>query len=122
MTADALNTDAHSAPASTDDDRERSAIAALSVEEKVLLLTGADSWRTQGAEALGLRPMITSDGPAGVRGVIKDERSPSSSLPCPTVPHPAEPCLPDPATPYRNVPRRAKPGHTLSTTAPPSPA
>ena len=84
MTADALNTDAHSAPASTDEDRERSAIAALSVEEKVLLLTGADSWRTQGAEALGLRPMITSDGPAGVRGVIKDERSPSSSLPCPS--------------------------------------
>jgi len=89
MTADALNTDAQNteapgAPASTDEDRERSAIAALSVEEKVLLLTGADSWRTQGAEALGLRPMITSDGPAGVRGVIKDERSPSSSLPCPS--------------------------------------
>ena len=25
---------------------------------RVLLLTGADSWRTQGADALGLRPMI----------------------------------------------------------------
>ncbi|MEP7022338.1 MAG: glycoside hydrolase family 3 C-terminal domain-containing protein, partial [Actinomycetota bacterium] len=78
MTADALNTETGTSPAS-----ERSLIAALSVEEKVLLLTGADSWRTQGAEALGLRPMITSDGPAGVRGVVKDERSPSSSLPCP---------------------------------------
>ncbi len=59
-------------------------IAALSVQDKVLLLTGADSWRTQGAEALGLRPMITSDGPAGVRGVLLDERRPSSSLPCPS--------------------------------------
>jgi beta-glucosidase len=59
-------------------------IAGLSVQDKVLLLTGADSWRTQGAEALGLRPMITSDGPAGVRGVLLDERFPSSSLPCPS--------------------------------------
>jgi beta-glucosidase len=56
----------------------------LTVDEKALLLTGADSWRTQGAEALGLRPMITSDGPAGVRGVVLDERQPSSSLPCPS--------------------------------------
>jgi len=56
----------------------------LTVQDKVLLLTGADSWRTQGAEALGLRPMITSDGPAGVRGVVLDERHPSSSLPCPS--------------------------------------
>ena len=63
---------------------EASLVAGLSVPEKVLLLTGADSWRTQGADALGLRPMITSDGPAGVRGVRLDERQPSSSLPCPS--------------------------------------
>jgi beta-glucosidase len=59
-------------------------VAGLSVSDKVLLLTGADSWRTQGADALGLRPMIMSDGPAGVRGVVLDERQPSSSLPCPS--------------------------------------
>jgi beta-glucosidase len=59
-------------------------LAELTVHDKVLLLTGADSWRTQGAEALGLRPMLTSDGPAGVRGVVLDERYPSSSLPCPS--------------------------------------
>jgi beta-glucosidase len=58
--------------------------ADLTVHDKALLLTGADSWRTQGAEALGLRPMIMSDGPAGVRGVVLDERQPSSSLPCPS--------------------------------------
>src|SRR5215469_780734 len=59
-------------------------IASLSLDDKVLLLTGADSWRTQGAESLALRPMIMSDGPAGARGVTLDERLPSTSLPCPS--------------------------------------
>ena len=48
------------------------------------LLTGADSWRTHGAAALGLRPIVMSDGPAGVRGITKDDRNPSASLPCPS--------------------------------------
>jgi beta-glucosidase len=56
----------------------------LSVAAKVRLLTGADSWRTEGCEAIGLRPMLTSDGPAGVRGTTRDERNPSASLPCPS--------------------------------------
>src|SRR5215469_15808016 len=59
-------------------------VAALSLPEKVLLLTGADSWSTQGTDLLGLRPVTMSDGPAGARGVILDERHPSSSLPCPS--------------------------------------
>ncbi len=37
-----------------------------------------------GCPEIGLRPIVTSDGPAGVRGVIKDERAPSTSLPCPS--------------------------------------
>src|SRR5262249_7273736 len=68
---------------STTDDVAR-LIAALSLQEKVLLLTGADAWSTQGAKALGLRSMIMSDGPAGARGVTLDERLPSTSLPCPS--------------------------------------
>jgi beta-glucosidase len=59
-------------------------LSGLTLQDKVLLLTGADAWRTQGTEALGLRPMVTSDGPAGVRGLVLDERQPSSSLPCPS--------------------------------------
>jgi beta-glucosidase len=66
----------------TADDAEL--IASLSLNDKVLLLTGADSWSTQGADAIGLRSMIMSDGPAGARGVALDERHPSTSLPCPS--------------------------------------
>jgi beta-glucosidase len=63
---------------------ERSLVARLSLAEKVRLLTGADSWRTHECPAIGLRSMVTSDGPAGVRGTTKDERSPSACLPCPS--------------------------------------
>jgi beta-glucosidase len=70
----------NTAPASSDN----GLVAVLTLHEKVLLLTGADSWSTQGAELLGLRPMIMSDGPAGARGVTLDERHPSTSLPCPS--------------------------------------
>jgi beta-glucosidase len=63
---------------------ERSRVAALPVEAKVRLLTGADSWRTYSDDTLGLRPIVMSDGPAGVRGVTKDDRNPSASLPCPS--------------------------------------
>lgn len=59
-------------------------IASLSLNDKVLLLTGADSWSTQGADAIGLHSMIMSDGPCGARGVALDERHPSTSLPCPS--------------------------------------
>jgi beta-glucosidase len=62
----------------------RDLVARLPVAAKVQLLTGADSWRTQACPDIGLRPMVTSDGPAGVRGTTKDERKPSASLPCPS--------------------------------------
>ena len=63
---------------------ERSQLAALPLDDKVVLLTGADSWRIPGCDALGLRPMVTSDGPSGVRGTTLDESNPSSCLPCPS--------------------------------------
>jgi beta-glucosidase len=63
---------------------DASRVATLPLSQKVLLLTGADNWSTHGAQALALRPMILSDGPAGARGVALDERHPSTSLPCPS--------------------------------------
>jgi beta-glucosidase len=59
-------------------------VAALDLEDKVRLLTGADNWSTCPVPAIGLRPMVMSDGPAGVRGRTMDERNPSASLPCPS--------------------------------------
>ena len=56
----------------------------LALDEKIRLLTGADNWRTAAEDRLGLRPLAMSDGPAGVRGIVMDERAPSSSLPCPS--------------------------------------
>jgi beta-glucosidase len=63
---------------------ERDVAATLPVPEKVSLLSGADSWRTHDCAAIGLRAMVTSDGPNGVRGTTKDERRPSACLPSPS--------------------------------------
>ena len=62
---------------------ESSLVAQLTLEQKVHLLTGADSWALHGESAVGLRQLITSDGPAGVRGTRFDPSNPSTSLPCP---------------------------------------
>src|SRR4051812_15414028 len=59
-------------------------VRGLSLEQQVRLLTGADMWTTYGEPAVGLRPMVLSDGPSGVRGAIWDERDPSLNLPSAT--------------------------------------
>ena len=74
-------------PVAGDDPAERlvsAALARLSLEDRVRLLTGGSFWRTRPAPAAGLRAMVLSDGPAGVRGERADEREPSASLPCPS--------------------------------------
>jgi beta-glucosidase len=62
--------------------RER--LASLSLEQKVRLLTGADFWSLHPEPAIGLRRLVLSDGPAGVRGERWDERDPSANVPSPT--------------------------------------
>jgi beta-glucosidase len=62
---------------------ESGLVARLTLEQKVRLLTGADSWALHGESVVGLRPLLTSDGPAGVRGTRFDPSNPSTSLPCP---------------------------------------
>ncbi|HYR14499.1 MAG TPA: glycoside hydrolase family 3 N-terminal domain-containing protein, partial [Mycobacterium sp.] len=62
---------------------ESELVARLSLEQKVHLLTGLDSWVLHGESAVGLRPMVLSDGPAGVRGTRFDSANPSTSLPSP---------------------------------------
>ena len=62
---------------------EASLLARLTLEQRVRLLTGSDAWALYGESAVGLRPIIVSDGPAGVRGTRFDPANPSTSLPCP---------------------------------------
>ncbi|MFF3440448.1 glycoside hydrolase family 3 C-terminal domain-containing protein [Streptosporangium sp. NPDC002721] len=56
----------------------------LDLERKVRLLTGATVWSTRAEPGIGLRAMVTSDGPVGVRGQGWDERSTSLTLPSAT--------------------------------------
>jgi beta-glucosidase len=62
----------------------KSAVAKLSLEDKVKVLTGEDFWTTYALPSINLRKMVVSDGPSGVRGELWDERSPSLSLPSAT--------------------------------------
>jgi beta-glucosidase len=66
------------------DSRLADALAALTLEEKVKLLTGRDFWTTWPIEKIGLRRLLVSDGPSGVRGETWDERDPSLNLPSAT--------------------------------------
>jgi beta-glucosidase len=56
----------------------------LSLEQKVRLLTGADFWSLHPEPSAGLRRVVMSDGPAGVRGERWDERDTSANVPSPT--------------------------------------
>jgi beta-glucosidase len=56
----------------------------LTLEQKVRLLTGADFWSLHTEPSVGLRRLVVSDGPAGVRGERWDERDTSANVPSPT--------------------------------------
>ncbi|HKO00009.1 MAG TPA: glycoside hydrolase family 3 C-terminal domain-containing protein [Pseudonocardiaceae bacterium] len=56
----------------------------LTLEQKVRLLTGQDYWSLPPEPAIGLRSLVMSDGPAGVRGRTWSELSPSASFPAPS--------------------------------------
>jgi beta-glucosidase len=58
-------------------------LAKLSLEDKVSLLAGADYWSLRAHPGIGLRRILTSDGPAGVRGPRWDERDTGLNVPAP---------------------------------------
>jgi beta-glucosidase len=59
-------------------------IKRLSLEEKVSLLAGQDFWSLPAIERIGLRSLVMSDGPIGVRGTGWAPDDPSIALPSPT--------------------------------------
>lgn len=59
-------------------------LADLAAGSLARLVNGIDGWRTAAEPALGLRSMVLSDGPVGIRGQSWDERLPSVCLPSPT--------------------------------------
>ncbi|WP_406251422.1 glycoside hydrolase family 3 protein [Streptomyces cyaneofuscatus] len=60
------------------------ALAALGLDDKARLLAGQDLWSLPALPAIGLRSLVMSDGPIGVRGVRWTAADPSIALPSPT--------------------------------------
>jgi len=84
---ESTTTEAAPAAVSTDGETQQrltELLARLTLDEKVQLLTGRDFWTTWPMEKIGLRRILVSDGPSGVRGEVWDERSPSLNLPSAT--------------------------------------
>jgi beta-glucosidase len=71
-------------PPALDESELAARVASLSPQQKVRLLTGADFWSLHSEPAVGLRRLVVSDGPAGVRGERWDERDTSANVPSPT--------------------------------------
>jgi beta-glucosidase len=60
------------------------ALAALDLDAKARLLAGQDFWTLPALPEIGLRSLVMSDGPIGVRGVRWTADDPSVALPSPT--------------------------------------
>jgi beta-glucosidase len=65
----------------TSDEEIDRLLGTLTPRARALLLSGATTWRTRAEPAVGLRELVMSDGPAGVRGEAWDERNTSVLLP-----------------------------------------
>ncbi|MFI5258485.1 MAG: beta-glucosidase family protein [Candidatus Limnocylindrales bacterium] len=59
-------------------------VESLSIEERARLTSGVDAWHAAGVDSIGLRPMLTLDGPNGVRGVTFPKGSDATCTPCGT--------------------------------------
>ncbi|WP_433605517.1 beta-glucosidase family protein [Prescottella agglutinans] len=70
--------------AAVDEEKLEKLLTELTLEEKVGLLTGADFWSLDPIEKIGLRKLLLSDGPNGVRGTTWDERDTSLLFPNPS--------------------------------------
>lgn len=51
----------------------KSLIAEMTLDEKLQLLTGKNNWETVGIERLGVPSIVVSDGPHGLRKMVREE-------------------------------------------------
>jgi beta-glucosidase len=59
-------------------------VRSLSIEERARLTAGVDAWHAAGVDSIGLGPMLTLDGPNGVRGMTFPKGSSATCTPCGT--------------------------------------
>jgi beta-glucosidase len=71
-------------PATPSDDDLSPLLRRLTLEQKVRLLTGADFWALHAEPVIGLRRIVLSDGPSGIRGESWDDRRTALNLPSAT--------------------------------------
>ncbi|MEU5099996.1 glycoside hydrolase family 3 C-terminal domain-containing protein [Streptomyces sp. NPDC020996] len=71
-------------PSSPAADVVEAALARLDLDTKAGLLAGQDMWSLPAVPAIGLRSLVMSDGPIGVRGTHWSPEDPSIALPSPT--------------------------------------
>ena len=64
------------------DDRVAGWLEKLTLEEKALLLGGAELWRTRPVPRLGIPTLQVSDGPTGVRGSGLSGGATAACFPC----------------------------------------
>lgn len=65
-------------------DRLDELVQSLSIEERAQLTSGSDAWHASGTDSIGLRPMLTLDGPNGVRDMTFPAGSSATCTPCGT--------------------------------------
>ncbi|MCX4974832.1 beta-glucosidase [Streptomyces sp. NBC_00620] len=81
------NTAESTAGSAADQAREavvEAALAKLGIDAKARLLSGQDMWSLPALPEIGLKSLVMSDGPIGVRGVHWTADDPSIALPSPT--------------------------------------
>ncbi len=59
-------------------------VRSLTIEERARLTAGIDAWHPAGVDSIGLGPMLTLDGPNGVRGMTLPKGSSATCTPCGT--------------------------------------